>query len=80
MSATTLNAIGLTFNVVGGVLMFFFGVPAYPQRTRAGQSYLLLERDDNVEKRRVIVADRIAKLGVALLILGFVIQLIALLR
>ena len=60
------------------MLMFFFGVPAYPQRSRAGSSFLLLEEADEDEKRRVERAARLGTLGVALVAAGFVFQFLAL--
>lgn len=82
VSPTTLNAIGLTLNLVGALLMYFFGVPRFPQKDRAGHSYLLLESSgsDTKEISRVHRADLLAKLGGLLLVGGFAVQLIALWR
>jgi hypothetical protein len=76
---TWLNAIGLVLSLVGSVLMFVFGVPAYPDKARAGTGALLLEADFPEERRRVYQADRIGKLGLGLLALGFALQFAAIL-
>jgi hypothetical protein len=55
--------------------MFRFGVPSYPEKSRAGASFLLLEESpDEEEKRRVERADLIGKFGVALVAAAFVFQ------
>jgi hypothetical protein len=79
MLGTWLIGFGLALDIAGACLMFRFGVPAYPQRARAGQSHLLLEEDDPEEKQRVERADRIAKLGIVLLVAGFAFQFVGLL-
>jgi hypothetical protein len=78
MCGTWLIGLGLALDIAGACLVFRFGVPAYPQRARAGQSYLLLEENDPEEKQRVERADRLGKLGIGLLIAGFAFQLVGL--
>lgn len=79
MSDTWLNGIGLVFNMIGAALIFFFGVPRYPTRERAGTSAILMEQEDPVERKRVERAYRVSQLGVSLLFAGFSVQLAALL-
>jgi hypothetical protein len=78
VSATTLNAIGLSLNVVGALAIFFFGVPRYPTSDRAGVGFIALEKDDPVERRKVARADWLSKGGVLFLLVGFAVQLAAL--
>ena len=73
-----LAGIGLILGFAGAMLMFRFGVPAYPERSRAGSSFLLLETTDEDEKRRVVRAARFGTSGVALVAAGFVFQFFAL--
>jgi hypothetical protein len=73
-----LAGIGLVLGFAGAVLIFRFGVPSYPERSRAGSSFLLLETTDEDEKRRVERAARAGTFGVALVAAGFVFQLLAL--
>ena len=71
-------AIGLVHGFVGAVLMYRFGVPRYPEKSRAGAGFIRLEEDDEDEKRSVDQADRWGRLGVALVAAGFVFQLLGL--
>ena len=76
--ASWLAGIGLVLGFAGAVLMFRFGVPSYPQKSRAGSGSILLESTDEAEKQTVRRADLIGKTGVGLLATGFLLQLIAL--
>ncbi len=79
MSSDWLNGIGLICSLLGALLIFRFGVPAYPTRSHAGQSFLLLGGDDRSERAKVEFADRVSKGGALLLALGFALQFVAIL-
>ncbi len=76
--STYLEATGLLCNIAGAILIFFFGVPAYPTREAAGQNVLLIEEDNPEGLAAVTYAERVSKLGLGLLIVGFVVQFLAL--
>lgn len=75
MSSGWLTGVGLALGFAGAALMFFFNVPRYPQKSRAGTSALIREEIDEDESRGVAWAGRISKFGVALLAVGFLFQL-----
>jgi hypothetical protein len=68
-----LNSIGLTFDIVGVVLLFAFGLPEEISRT--GSSRLLISQGDEKEMSRAKLYDRLGLLGLILLIAGFALQL-----
>lgn len=75
---TWLTAIGLALGFIGALLMFRFGVPAYPDKSSAGNIHIIAEQSDEDEKQRVERAEVIAKVGVALLAFGFLLQFVGL--
>jgi hypothetical protein len=70
-----LNILGLLFNFIGSIIILKFGVPN--EIKKYGESYLLLEQEDNQEKKKYLIYSRFQTLGIIMLILGFLIQLIA---
>lgn len=72
-----LNILGLSFNIIGAILIWKYGLPA--KIDREGHRHLLLEGEDGNQKRLAKKYDRLSNFGMLLLILGFVSQLIALL-
>jgi hypothetical protein len=76
--ANWLIGTGLVIDVIGALVMFWFGVPRYPQRSTAGTSALLLEEDDEDERQRVKWADRLGRGGALLLAVGFGLQFVGL--
>jgi hypothetical protein len=79
MSADWLNGIGLVYNIIGVVTIFFSGVPRYRSLDDAGTSALLLERGDPSERARTVRAAWLSAAGLALLGVGFALQLAAIL-
>jgi len=80
VSADWLNGIGLVCNIVGVLGLYFFGVPRYPTVEDAGRSALLLAGGpDPAEREKVIRALWLSRAGLAVLGVGFALQLAALL-
>ena len=75
VSATTLNSIGLTLNIIGAILLLIFWVA--PQTAFKGQ--LATNEFEYTEKYRKKLSRMkcAAFLGFGLIILGFVLQLIS---
>lgn len=65
---------GLVFDVIGAIMLFRYGLPAEINRT--GAQHLILEQEDPAEKALARRYDRWGRVGLALLILGFVLQLV----
>jgi hypothetical protein len=78
--ATTLNAIGLVCNIVGAGLLFRYGVPAHRPVEDAGKGFLLLEEEDHDQARGMFRAVEISRWAMLLLVVGFIIQFVALFR
>lgn len=72
---TGLNSLGLVLDILGVVLLFKFGLPASISRT--GTSFLALEGEDKAERAKAQRYDFWARVGLALLIVGFLLQLIS---
>lgn len=75
INSTTINTIGLLFDIFGAILLWKFGLPQ--EISRSGSIYLALEQDNKEEKEKAVLYDKLGTLGIALLILGFIFQLIS---
>jgi len=73
-SATT-NTIGLLFDIFGAILLWKFGLPQ--EISRSGSVYLALEQNNKDEKEKAVLYDKLGRLGILLLITGFIFQLIS---
>jgi hypothetical protein len=78
VAADWLNGIGLTLNMLGVVMIFVFGVPAYRPIADAGKSFLLLTQHDPEGERRTKRAKWLSMVGLGLLGAGFAVQFAAL--
>ncbi len=80
MSSSTINSIGLIFDIVGVVILFYFGPPTL-NITRDGYKILpFISNDDAETKKNKALAekhDRFSQLGLKLLFLGFAFQLVS---
>lgn len=76
--ATIVNSLGLASDIAGVVILFYFGPPVL-NITRDGYKILPFDPSDSAEtlKNKAIVDrhGRLSKCGLALLLLGFVLQL-----
>jgi len=68
-----LSSIGLVADIVGAILIFKYGIP--PRIDPEGHQRLILHQIDEKEKARAAVFIKRSQVGVALLILGFSLQL-----
>lgn len=76
-SIFTLTIVGLTLDVVGGILIFFFGVPSGLNK----EGSVGWELEDSPElRKKAAKMDCVAKMGLLLIVLGFVLQLLDNLR
>jgi hypothetical protein len=69
------NSVGLVCDIVGAVLIWRYGLPE--TITRSGTVYLVTEETDEAEKAKARRYDRTARCGIALLVGGFVLQLVS---
>jgi hypothetical protein len=74
-TAVLVNSAGLILDIVGAVLVWRYGLPEAISRT--GASPLILEETDEGEIAKAMRYDRIAQLGIGLLIAGFGLQLVS---
>ena len=72
-SAVVVNSLGLTADIAGAVLLWRFGLPE--EISRSGSRFLAIEGTDLAEKATGAHYDRYSRLGMALLIGGFALQL-----
>lgn len=79
MTPETVNTIGLCLDIVGVIMLFFFGLP--PEVRRGGKSFLVLESSTNEESekeaRKARWYDRASWLALVLLIAGFGLQIVS---
>jgi hypothetical protein len=72
---TLINSAGLLLDIVGALILWKYGLPA--DVNRAGASALLLESVDDEEIARGKRYDQLSRVGLALLVLGFALQLVS---
>ena len=70
-----IGSVGLVLDIVGAILLFIYGLPE--NISREGYSNLVTEEVDEKEVRLANFYDRMGRLGLLLLISGFVLQLVA---
>ncbi|MDB5226583.1 MAG: rane protein of unknown function [Bacteroidota bacterium] len=74
MGATQiLNIIGLSFDIVGVLMLFKFGLPE--QISRDGSIGIILEQSDPEETKKAKLYDRLSYVALTLIVLGFLFQL-----
>lgn len=79
-ASTIVNSVGLAFDMAGVVMLFYFGPPTI-NITRDGRKILPFNPNDDAETHKnKVTADRhnrLSKVGLGLLLLGFTLQLIS---
>ena len=70
-----IGSVGLVLDIAGAILLFQHGLPE--NISREGHIYLVTEQRDEEEVRLANYRDRMGRLGLLLLISGFVLQLVA---
>ncbi len=73
--ATWVNSFGLILDVVGFVLLFRFALPQ--ELSRTGAQHLTAEEDDPAEAAKAARYDRISRWALALVVAGFLLQLVS---
>ena len=73
MASAFLNDLGLVLDIIGAVLLFKFGLPA--SIDREGHVLLATGQIDENEIKKGKLYDRWGRIGLALLITGFILQL-----
>jgi hypothetical protein len=68
--ANVVNSIGLLADIAGAVLLWKYGLPE--ALSREGHSYLILEQTDEAEKAKAARYDWWSRIGLGLLIAGFI--------
>lgn len=72
---TIVNSLGLLCDIAGAILIFRYGLPE--PVNKAGNSWMLLEETDLTEIAKARRYDRLARLGLFLLLFGFAGQLVS---
>lgn len=75
MTAACINDIGLLLDIFGAILLFKFGLP--DSIDREGHCHIITEQVDEEEIKKGKLYDKLGKIGLVLLILGFIFQLIS---
>lgn len=75
LNPTTINTIGLIFDIAGAILLWRFGLPE--EISRSGSTYLELEGVNKKEKEKAKLYDNFGGVGILLLIIGFIFQIIS---
>ncbi len=70
-----INSLGLILDIFGAILIFLFGIS--PNISREGHINLILEQEDTSEKEKAKKYDSYSRIGMYLLIAGFILQLIS---
>ena len=71
--ATTVNSIGLILDIIGGLILLSYGLP--PRIDPEGRTYRVTSQVDEGEKKLAKSYMRRSRIGVKLVILGFLLQL-----
>ena len=69
------NSLGLALSIIGTILLYKFGLPE--QIDKNGNIHLILEQTDEFERMKAKKYDCFSKLALALIFLGFTLQLIS---
>ncbi len=69
--------VAYTIGLIGSVLLWRFGLP-YKDINRDGHVSLVLEQEDEAEKQKWKIYNRISHVGIGLIALSFFLQIISL--
>ncbi|PIR39154.1 MAG: hypothetical protein COV35_01145 [Alphaproteobacteria bacterium CG11_big_fil_rev_8_21_14_0_20_39_49] len=75
LNTKILNSIGLGLDIIGVVLIFFFGIPQ--KMDRSGDIFIVLGEKSPNEIKKIKKYDFWANTGLILIVSGFVIQIIS---
>ncbi len=68
-----LNSIGLSLDIIGVILLFFFGLNK--NISKGGTIHLVIEQTDETEKEQWKFYNWMSILGLVLVVIGFLIQI-----
>ena len=68
-----LNSIGLSLDIIGVILLFFFGL--HKNINKEGTIHLVIEQTDEKEKKQWKFYKCMSILGLVLVVIGFMIQI-----
>ena len=71
---TFVSSTGLMLDIIGAILIFLYGLPE--ALSRKGHQHIITEQEDHAEVLKAKKYDFRARIGLALLIAGFVLQLV----
>ena len=74
-NSNLINSLGLFLDIIGVILIWNFGLP--DSISREGHTFITTEGSDEREKARAARYDRWSKIGLSLVIVGFVVQLVS---
>ncbi len=74
-TSNLLNSIGLILDIVGVVMIWRYGLGE--PLSREGKTYLITGQIDESEKAKAKWFDRLSKTGLALILGGFLLQLVS---
>ena len=69
-----LNSIGLVLDIAGVVIIWRYGLPE--PLSREGKTYLITGQVDETKKAKAERFDRLSKIGLALVLGGFLLQFV----
>ncbi|MFC5436864.1 hypothetical protein ACFPME_09880 [Rhodanobacter umsongensis] len=70
-----MNSIGLCMDIAGALSIWKFGLPE--QISREGHQFIVIEEKDGAEAAKAKRYDKFARVGISLLVLGFLLQLVS---
>jgi len=73
--SSLVNNIGLVLDIAGVVMIWRYGLPE--PLSREGKVYIIAEQSDEVEREKAARYDLLSKIGLVLVIGGFVLQLLS---
>ncbi len=75
LDSICVNSIGLVLDIIGAILLFFFGLP--PKIDPEGKIRLIASQRDEDEIRRGKIYKIMSPTGIILIIIGFILQLVS---
>ncbi len=75
VASNVLNIIGLSLNIIGVIILFFYGIP--PKIDTGGYHVITTCEKDKKELKEISLYKIISSIGIILIFLGFVMQLLS---
>ncbi len=74
-TSNVLNSLGLIIDIIGVILIFCYGIS--PMLDVNGSVYFVSEQVDEDEKKKAMKYKSLSRLGLMMVIVGFILQLIS---